>query len=447
MKIFIIILQLVLALTVRAYAFILPEDYKTGAEVCAEHSSDRQGEFFKWINVPVDYSDLSKGQTAIYAYTKKVFNPDLPTVIFFTGGPGVSSRSTEFSLPETNVLFFEQRGISCSRPATKELFLNPDFYSSENTAKDALAVVRAWTISKVSVYGHSYGTIPATVFASLFPSVTRTLILEGVVYHADETLWLTKTRDQLLQSVFDSLSPELQAKILDLSSGHSVPASWFSQIGKMMLYLNNGTSAYKTFLEGILSSNEMDLPSFINNFFTDPNKPEENFSFGDITMGMIGCREMSMSNPLMSLTTVFENGKLVSDHNNVDREALCKPLKLENAYLKAKPFKAEMYPVKVPVSYLLGETDGATPLEQGLAHFQNVAKGIKTAFIMKNGGHLPSLGLLKDNRDCKDEECDSLKQNILQTVMFEKLVRAESLDRSLIEQFNNAGELQWNVHQ
>lgn len=447
MKTLLTFLALIFAFSVKTQAFVLPLEYKNGTDVCEEHAQDRQGEHFQWIHVPVDYSDLSKGQTQIYAYTKKVFNSNLPTVIFFTGGPGVSSRATEFALPTTNVLYFEQRGISCSRPKTKELFLNPSFYSSENTARDALAVIKAWNLKQVSVYGHSYGTIPATVFASLFPAVTRTLILEGVVYHADESLWLTKTRDQLLQNVFNSLTDEEKQKILELSTNNLVPASWFSKIGNMMLYLNNGAEAYKTFLQGILSSSDMDLPSFINNFFSDPNKLEENFSYGDVTMGMIACREMSMSNPAMSLTTVFKDGLLVSDHNNTDRKAMCAPIHLENAYQTHAPFKADNYPVKVKVTYLLGETDGATPLEQGLTHFTNVAKGMKSAYVMKNGGHLPSLGLLKDNRDCSGEECDSLKQNIIQTQIFEKLIRAEEVGNSMIEEFNSAGELKWNIHQ
>lgn len=435
-----------LCLMTEARAFVLPDVYKSGAEVCEENRALRNGENFKWVKVPVDYSRPESGTTSLYAYTKKPFNKSLPTVLFFTGGPGVSSRSTEFSLTETNVLYFEQRGISCSRPASKELFLDPDFYSSENTARDALAVVKAWNLSSVSIYGHSYGTIPATIFASFFPTATRSLILEGVVYHADKTLWLTKIRDQLLQNVFDSLTAEEQTKILELSESQKVPASWFSKIGHMMLYLNNGTEAYKTFLQGILAT-DMDLPSFINNFFSDPNKPEDNFGYGDVTMGMIACREMNMSDPAMSLTTIFQNGKLVSDHDNTDRTAFCRPLKLENAYQTSRPFLASRYPVVSPVYYLLGETDGATPLEQGLAHFANVAKGKKQAFIMKAGGHLPSLGLLKDNRECEGSDCDSLRQNKIQVDIFEQLIRNQAINESTLDEFNNAGELKWNIHQ
>lgn len=433
-------------LAVEARAFVLPDVYKSGAEVCEEHASERSGEFFKWVQVPVDYARRDSGSTLLYAYTKKPFNHTLPTVLFFTGGPGVSSRSTEFSLKEANVLFFEQRGISCSRPADKKLFLDPAFYSSENTARDALAVVKAWNLSSVSIYGHSYGTIPATIFASFYPTVTRSLILEGVVYSADHSLWLTKTRDQLLQNVFDSLATEHQDRIIELSESGQVPASWFSKIGQMMLYLNNGAGAYKTFLEGILAG-DMDLPSFIHNFYPDPDKQEDNYSYGDVTMGMIACREMSMSDPAMSLTTVFKNRKLVSDHDNVDRAAYCRPLQLEKAYEISRPYLASRYPVTAPVYYLLGETDGATPLEQGLAHFDNVARGKKQAFIMTAGGHLPSLGLLKDNRECAGDDCDGLRQNKLQEQLFLKLIRNEFLSANELREFNLAGELKWNIHQ
>lgn len=434
--------------TFKAQAFILPDDYKSGEVVCAEHAKEREGEFFKWVQVPVDYNHPENGNTALYAYTKKPFNRALPTLIFFTGGPGVSSRSTEFSLAHFNVLFFEQRGISCSRPANRELFLSPEFYSSENTARDAFEIIKAWNLNSVSVYGHSYGTIAATIFASFFPNQTRSLILEGVVYHADQSLWLTQTRNQLLQKLYDSLSLEDKNRIKEISESGSVPMSWFSKIGNMMLYLNNGVESYREFLKNIFSNPDMDIISFINNFYTNPNNLEENFSFGDVTMGMIGCREMSMSNPDLSLTTIFKDGKLVNDRDNRDRISQCRPIGLEDAYKTSMPYKADNYPVIVPVQYLLGSTDGATPIEQGMGHYQNVAQGKKQLLIMPNGGHLPSLGLLKEKRECTsdDTSCDGQKQNKIQEKIFETLALAKQIDKSLIEEFNSAGELNWNVH-
>lgn len=436
-----------MVLSLESQAFVLSSTYRSGKELCDLHQEERSGESFQWVKVPVDYQDPSQGFTDLYAYTKKPFDQNLPTVLFFTGGPGVSSRSTEFDLPESNVLYFEQRGISCSRPNDRALFLNPAFYSSENTARDALAVMKAWNLKHISVYGHSYGTIPATIFASFYPAHTRSLILEGVVYHADESLWLAKTRDQLLQNVFDSLSADEREKILGLSAREDLPANWFSKIGNMMLYFNNGVQAYQNFLHGILSSTDLDLKSFILNFYPDPKKEEEEYSFGDVAMAMIACKEMSMSNPQMSLTTVFKKGELVSDHLNSDREALCRTVTLENAYRVFPSYKADRYPVYAPVTYLLGETDGATTLDQGLSHYHHVAKGDKRVFIMTSGGHLPSLGLLKDNRACTGDECESLKQNQLQVSFFEKLIRNESITAHFIEEFNNSGELKWNVHQ
>lgn len=442
MKNFIVLLLALTAL--KTQAFVVSDIYKSGRELCKERESERAGEFFKWIAVPIDYAHPEKGHTEVYAYTKKAFNPNAPTLLFFTGGPGVSSRSTEFSLPHFNVLFFEQRGISCSKPKTKELFLSPSFYSSENTAADALEVLKAFHIKRASVFGHSYGTIPATIFASKYPDYTRSLILEGVVYHADQSLWLAKKRDQLLQDLFDSLTVEEKNFIVELSSSGKVPSSWFSKIGQMMLYLNDGVESYRQFLKSIISNDSMDRASFINNFFPDPLKPEEDFSFGDVTMGMIACREMSMSDPKLSLTTIFKDGQLVADENNIDRVSQCQPLALQDAYQTATSYKAEKYPIHVPVNYLLGETDGATPLDHGLNHYENVARGPKQLLVMTKGGHLPSLGLLKENRDCED--CDNLKQNKIQAQIFENLALGLSIEQSLIEEFNNAGELKWNVN-
>lgn len=446
-QIFIILLSLLWAIT--SPAIVINENYKSGKVICADHADELKSEHSKWIEVPVNYAHPLENLTPIYAYTKKEFNPQLPSVIYFAGGPGVSARSVEFSLPHFNVIFFEQRGISCSRPNSKELFLDPKFYSSENTAQDALRILDSYKIKKATIFGHSYGTIPATIFASKFPERSQSLILEGVIYNANETLWLAKKRDLMLQNLFDSLPANLQDKIIELSNDKEVSPSWYSKIGNMTLYLNDGVETYRHFLENILSDENLDIKKFIATFFPNPNRPEEEFDYGDVMMGMIACQEMSMANPEMSLTNIFSNKKLVSDHNNRDRDSLCRPLGLENN--SNTPYIASNYLVNIPVTYLLGSDDGATTLDQGLKHSQVVALGSKQVFVMTNGGHLPSLGLLQDNRDCNenDESCDSLKQNKIQVEIFEEAATGEFNISSIsekIDRFNNSGKLEWKLN-
>lgn len=87
-----------------AYAFILPTEYISGEDLCRKH--DLSNEYGEYVEVPAYYDANNTDKTKIYFYTKKPFNPKMPSLIFFTGGPGVSSRSTEFEIPNTNVIFF-----------------------------------------------------------------------------------------------------------------------------------------------------------------------------------------------------------------------------------------------------------------------------------------------------------------------------------------------------
>lgn len=440
-----LLLSFVFTYSWASLAFIIPDKYQSGAEVCEKYKSYRIGEIEKRVEVPVDYKDVNGEKTIIYAYTKKTFNKNLPSVIYFTGGPGVSSRNTEFSLPNTNLIFFEQRGVSCSRPNRVELFLDHNFYSSENTAKDALEIIKSYGLKSVVIYGQSYGTIPATIFASFFPKNTSALILEGVIYEGDKSLWNSEIKKNLLQDFYNNLSDEKKERILKLSINNFLPANWFSKLGGMLLYMNDGIDIFKIFLDNVLSMEDENLKSFIQIFYPN-DKMEEVFSFGDVMMGMIGCKEISMSNPQLSRTLVFNGNQLVYDQQNEDREYSCRPLHLEN--WQGPHYQASHYPVRVPTFYLLGENDGATDLDQGKRHFENVAKNKKFMLVMEKGGHLPSLALLKDNRSCDPEievdQCQTFKQNNIMVEIFEDIVRNRQINKELISKFNEAGPLIWS---
>lgn len=430
-----------------SHGFTIPDTtYHSGPEVCGLNT-DRGREFEKWVEVPVDYSNPDGEKTLIYAYTLKPFNKDLPSVIYFTGGPGLSSRSTEFELPNTNLIFFEQRGISCSRPKTRKLLLNPKFYSSENTARDALNIIKSFGISKVASYGQSYGTVPATIFASFYPEHTSSLILEGVIYEGGKSLWNSERKRNLLQGFFNDLPSETQDRIIDLSTNGQLPANWYSKLGNMLLYMNGGIDTFKEFLSSVLALDDESRKSLVQNFYRSEytrSLPEDEWGFGDVMMGMIGCQEISMGDVNVSMTSIFEDRKLVYDHDNVDRSEYCMPLHLEN--IKANYYQASHYPVSVPAFYLLGENDGATDLDQGMNHFYNVAKGPKAVLLMKKGGHMPSLEQMKDRVLCDpSRDPERCKQDDLSFDIFESIIANKRLDENLISTFNKSGPLEWQI--
>ena len=98
---------------------------------------------WQFLEVPIDYQSNSSERTKISYRLSANFSPDKKTIIYFNGGPGGTSFSTDFNmLDDVNVIYFNQRGAAFSRPESQELFLNQDYYSSENTARDALEIVK-----------------------------------------------------------------------------------------------------------------------------------------------------------------------------------------------------------------------------------------------------------------------------------------------------------------
>jgi len=434
-------------------------DYLSGRELCADklanakpsvsktNSSKLKEENPYWVTVPKFYNKAHSFQystTEIYAYTLKPLNYNLPTLLFFMGGPGSSSRNIQFSLPHTNILYFEQRGVSCSRPLLEEDFYNPKFYSSEYTARDALEIVKFLHLPSVTIYGHSFGTIPATIFASLFPEYTRNLILESVVSTADELLIQSRLKKYYLQNLFNSFDVEKQNKIINIGKTFA-PANWFSKAGTMMLYLNDGVLTYKRFLDNLLVTPDENIKSAIEYFYFT-SAEEDLFYSSQVVLGMLSCQETLVAKNNLSPDLVFD------DKNNLqyDNEKSFFNLYCEQLKIPSSPnhiYRSQKYPVKVPIYYFLGESDGATDLEQGLEHFNQVPQGERYLFVLKNGGHLPNLNFIKEYRSCEPsssgDHCQTQNLNQHQVSIFNSIVQFNKIDSDLIESFNQLSPNPW----
>lgn len=432
-----------------ASAFKIPIDYKDGVTLCRELTKNKTNEIGKWVKVPIDYNSPQSPTTLIYSYTTSKFDPAKPSLIYFMGGPGSSSHGSEFSLPNTNVIFFEQRGIGCSRPKTQELFLDPSYYSSENTANDALLILNAYDINKAAIFGHSYGTVPATIFASIFPKRTQALLLEGVVFKADESLWISPRKIGYMQNFFDLLTENQRHRILSVSARPDIPKTWFSYMARMALSVGNFKDGLMGFLDSTVfatSENQEQADKEFAEAMTDmiptadTTTPAEQGGLGEVTMGMIACQEMNMADPMMSHLLYFENERLIPDRNNIERTSMCEPLGL--AHVEKPQYSAERYPFDAPVTYFLGEHDSATSLDQGLNHFNFSGSKNKQALILLKGGHAPNLELLLESSYC-DAKNRNCKQHQIEVNIFEKAARGEKISSSELQEFNSSGDLQW----
>ncbi|HWU42032.1 MAG TPA: alpha/beta fold hydrolase, partial [Bdellovibrio sp.] len=330
--------------------------------------------------------------------------------------------------------FFEQRGNSCSRPPTAEQYLNRHFYSSENTARDIDEIRKSLGLQKISVYGVSYGTIPAHLYSALFKDSTRAVVLEGVIFKSDDlTLIENPRRRKILQSFFNSLPANMQLRILEVSQQSGISPHWFSNVGQWMLYLDHPIKTYRNFLDNILW-NDDSLGSLLSSFEEGPLQ-DPDFGFSQVMMNMLACQELGMNSANTGFYSVFSGSKLVAETNSSLREKHCAPLGFQSNEV-ATIFKASEHPLSVPVTYFQGTLDGATAAPQAVHSFKKAALGPAQLILVKKGGHTPLLGALSSGFE--SGPAIDLRKKVLSSAL-----QGQDLSPSLLQELSSATELGW----
>ncbi|WP_246845170.1 alpha/beta fold hydrolase [Bdellovibrio sp. NC01] len=403
--------------------------YESGRLLCQDKYKDLVSfEKGTYVTVPVDYADLSKGTTDVYAFFSGGYDPKKETILYFTGGPGQTAHWGLFrvSMPY-NVLIVEHRGVGCSRPATVQQLLSPSFYSSEFVARDAQKIVKSFGLDKVTAYGISYGTVPATMFGSLFPELTRSVILEGTVYSGSERLWSAPHRRKLMQKMIDGLPTEIKAKMDRISTQYGVPNTWLSRTARGTLMLNDGLRNLRNQLMSL--ADEKTYQGYIEQLkdMYEPlsYEPHILFTMNEVPYTMISCRELGLANPGTATSDALINGKLypAPDEDSLNN---CKQLnaRADQTYFATK------YPLKVPVTYFQGSDDSATPSPEGIRHYKEVPQGFKQLLILVRGGHNPNLSNIGNEAPGQKE-------------LFAYAVAGKAVPAEFLKKIQKAQELKW----
>jgi len=143
-------------------------------------------------------------------------SPVVGTVVPHEGGPGYSSTgSVSYYAPmygplldHRNLLVMDQRGTGLSEPVNCPSLQNlvgpyapaagkcgallgehADEYGSALGADDLAAVVRRLDLGPIDLYGDSYGTFFAQVFAGRHPGLLRSLVLDSAYPTYGESAW------------------------------------------------------------------------------------------------------------------------------------------------------------------------------------------------------------------------------------------------------------------
>lgn len=381
------------------------------------------------VTVPIDYKNPSKGTTEIFAYwAEGSYDPKLPTFIAFDGGPGGNSHGYPKAIKEFNELHYDQRGIGCSKPATLELYKDHKFYSSENNVRDADMIRKHLGVSQVSLYGISYGTIPATMYAHMFPESTRALVLEGIMYDAEKSFGSHMISSELYK-VYQKLPPNVKAGMKayfnTLERGHLL-YSYAKKVG----YEDLGfITVEKTLLELFSDPARLDLTRLSEVFDDQDYEDEEGMgAIDDINNSALVCKEFRYKNFKMPFFVQNSETNLLFTPITVNPglDELC----IENNFPEnAIPYSAKNYPVKTPITYFQGTWDSATDPQGASLHYQNVPQGFAQLVMAGKGGHGANYTPLVSAEN-------KVQQNIHKKMLFQAL-RGESIDAAEVQKLNS----------
>jgi len=331
-----------------------------------------------------------------YYYEHQIVDTSLPTVIFFPGGPGAFSIGSHLSLGKVNVVKIDPRGTGCN-------FDNGQLFSSEevstnNAAADITAIIKQEKLSRVILYGQSYGTVLATVAAYELEKQNyhpELVVLEGVVGKAWDNwdVYLGGfvnsgnsflNQNPNLKNLFKveplplSLPSDFWAWRISMSGNN-----WLSEVNELTTIANPDSTDFDTTKRDVLFNFEY----FKNSRSVDL---KQNPSFF-VTQSVL-CSELSKTY-YSTWPIGMSDAQLILDH-----ESLLKSFDYCESKFKFSPYDSHKFNLNTPVVYFQGETDPQTPLGGAMYHLDGQANTRNKYFYkIRLGSHSP---LQADLTDC-----------------------------------------------
>ncbi len=318
------------------------------------------------VIVPVDYGWPGGPQLELAFAMRPPTDPSRPLAIVLPGDfTGMLMNDHAKGLPgglpdPFGAIVVQPRGSGCNVAAV----LNEDRYlSSEQIARDTLRIVeslereRGNTPLDYIVYGQSYGTIAATIMASLAPRLgttpPRALVLEGTIGHSFAS--------------FGEHFAGVQAEWLDVRE--HLPQSWQNFMRKLVEPSSQAWAAvvndslrqgFRPDGEHVLQwqLSERGLPTF--------RAALKRFAIDDVDRAGTGYTRLSIATACAEVfgelypTLNLRDGELV-----IEGKGLC-----YHHERLSRPFDAAAWPFDVPAIYFQGLHDAVTPPRQAHYHFE-----------------------------------------------------------------------------
>lgn len=417
------------------------ENYLSGKNFCSTYSDVTSREKGRYVQVPKDYNDPSKGTLEIYVYSMSAFDSSKPTYIYVDGGPGQNTHGLmpDYLEGRFNELRFDQRGLGCSAPETYDLYMDSTLYSTMNTIHDMDMIRKAYNISSWAIYGVSYGTVPATMYGSKFAASTKAVVLEGVV-GSSEQMHDYAYKAEKLNIVLEGLTSAQQDAVGRLSTEDSDDANLIFDAALSYFYSEIGMRKFQTLLKRVISEDGTIDRELLKKWRTDDQAHSQGIKFAQrpgVTdqniIAIIHCKDLDYRNAKKRrLRFTTSTNRFYTIESTADKDQQCNELNVPKS--DEQPYRIADYNITAPTYYFQGSHDGATMAVGALSHWKTVPQGSSYFLLAQKGGHNPNLDRL-DNTDYW------IKQG--QRKIFEKAVSGMPIVSKDIEQVNIYSSFDW----
>ncbi len=391
------ILALGFILLFQSYALSQNE---TNAKSCI-----RKGHNVEECRIQVKAQD---GQLRTYFYDIRRPAPGAPTVLTIPGGPGFGNMgkipmiAQAFGLPsDVGMIAIDPRGLNKND-------YGPDkegrIYTQNQIVRDIIAVIENEKPQSLIVEGFSHGSVLATVLGHELSKEGSTLpkpaalLIGGVLAKsfdnsADYTKNVNAQLSRILASIPQEQIPTLKARLQKIKNetfkgDDSTMAYWLQFL--LVTNIEHGDISYppnaKAFLQALAdpSTSDHDLTALIKTrtrmVQALTEKMQEPFKPGKMS-AVIKCQELNMS-PSEEVALDINRLQIVITSEGAGS---CK----DQSFKLKNPFKASDFQVRgVPIVYLQGEYDPATPAAGAKEHYNGQKSTDKIYIEIEQAAHV-----------------------------------------------------------
>lgn len=352
------------------------------------------------------------GERTPYFYEIRRSLDNAPTVIAIPGGPGqgligsLNMVTQSDHIPKNyGVILVDPRGFGKNNYGTDP---QAKFYSSELIAKDLLSVIKTENLVNYFIHGQSYGTITATILGHFLEAsdlpLPQAIVLSGVANEAflDPLKGYNEQLGRIFYGYSDSDRKKIRQNLAWLISKFGVNSRVFALLWISALTANSedlfsdgiNSINMKKFIQ-VLNQGDWESKNQVLQFFLETSKslPVDLLPLKkDVRSDMperVKCTELTKNDGMWDITFDTEKFELVSFVNDCELKG----------YKLLHPYLSRDYQIKtIPLIYIQGRLDPATPWKKAREHFENQTNKEKTFILLENEAHTGLSGLWR----CKD---------------------------------------------